>query len=426
MIAGDIILFAIVLLLAGLFSGFETGFVSANPIRIHYLAEEEHNFSARRLLRHIQEPNAMISLLLVGTNISIVVGTMAMKRVGEHFIPEYADLGAALVVTPLILIFSEIIPKSVFRAHPTRLTLLFVPFIDFFSMLLFPVVWPITMITRKFLRTAEGESHTLSALMETRDDVRALIDESLDQGAIEPQEQQMIHSVINLQTTQAKEIMVPRVDIQALPIDACREDLLALFVQSGRTRIPVYRESIDHIIGIINAYDVLRDKHPDNPDIGRFIRDVLHVPDTMKVDELFRLMKRRKRHIAIVIDEYGGTDGLLSMEDILEEIFGEIQDEHDAEEQAVRKAGENVYIIDARTSLEDVCELTGLELEDDEVDTIGGWVLHIAGKIPEKGEVILQSPYRVTILDGTQTQVSRIKLEVLPHGEKEDKDVHKK
>jgi putative hemolysin len=392
-----------------LFAGYETGFVSLNPLRIRYLAEEEGRGSAKRLLQYSGKPDQMLAMLLIGTNIATVVASIALTRAFNEVI-------AMLIATPLFLVFSEIVPKSIFRAHPNRLSLWFLPIIEMFYVIMAPIAAPISWITRIMF---SGKDHHISPLMTTRDDVRVLVDESAHHGNIAPEEQRMIHSVINLQATQAKEIMVPRIDMQALPDSATRDDLLALLVQTGRTRVPVYRESVDTVTGVVNAHDLLLDATPEIQDIQRFIKPVLHVPDTMKVDDLFQVMKREQQHMAIVTDEYGGTDGLVTIEDILEEIFGDIQDEHDREESQIHLVGPGAYVIDARAYLEDVSDAINYKLTDAEVETIGGWLMRNAGRIPMQGEVIVSGRLRVTVLDGSPSGINKIRLEISP----ESKDI---
>lgn len=404
----------------GLFAGYETGFLSVNPLRIRFLAEEEGVGRAIRLLRHRTDPDRMLAMLLVGTNICTVAGTIAVVR-------GLGDLGAVLVATPLFLLFAEVLPKSIFRQHPNRLTLALLPVIEFFDMLFLPISWPIAKVTRFMFRSAgDKREHHLNPLMTSREDMRVLVDESADHGTIEPEEQRMIHSVINLQATQANEIMVPRIDILALPESASRPELITLLCESGRTRIPVYRDTIDEVIGVVSAHDVLLDAHPQSDDIKPYIRDVLHVPDTIKVDDLFEMMKREKQYIAIVTDEYGGTDGLVTLEDILEEIFGDIQDEHDREESQIHQVGPGAYVVDARTYLEDASDAMGISLRDDEVETVGGWLMRIAGRIPAQGEAITHGPYRVTVLDGGTNYISKIRLEIdTARDDGEDKPVQR-
>src|SRR5690606_32765840 len=187
-----------------------------------------------------------------------------------------------------------------------------------------------------------------------------------------------------------------------------------LLRETGFTRIPIYSETIDRIIGVVSAFSVLTDNSKDNPDIRRFMVDVLHVPDTMRLDDLLEEMRRARTRIAIVTDEYGGTDGLVTVEDILEEIFGEFHDEHDQAEEGVRKIGPSKWLIDARTALSDANELMPAAIRDDEVDTIGGWVMHLAGRIPEAGEIVESGPYKIEVIEATPQAVGKIRLEIVP------------
>ena len=410
--------FVIALVLQALFAGYETGFVSANPIRLRYLAEEEHSSRAARLLRHIEHPDRMLTVLLIGANLMVVTCTLVVSSQVQSLAPNMTaaarDLMTMAIVAPVMLVFAEIIPKSVFRTDPTRLSLLFFPVINFFNGLLAILAGPIAWCTGALLRRLGGEHQHLSPLMSSLDDVRDLVDESVDHGAIAPEEQELIHSVIDLQATTAKAIMVPRIAIEALPDTATRAELVELFVGTGRMRVPVYKDTTDTIIGVISAYAILRDTEPENPDIRRVIRDVPHVPDTMKVDDLFRELKDTKQHMAIVTDEYGGTDGLVTIEDILEEIFGEIQDECDNEESPIHKLGPNAYVVDARMALEEISATIGVPIADETVETVGGWLMHVAGYIPAQGQVVEYGRFRMTVLAGGPNHVARIRLDVLP------------
>lgn len=418
--------FLLAILFQALFAGYETGFVSANAIRIQYLAEEEGDQRARWLLRYIEHPEQMLAMLLIGTNIATLAGTMAVTQgfsilLGEGGHPVAAeghgatlsDLLAMLVVTPLLLIFGEILPKSIFRTHPNRLTLALIPAVNVFYWVLAPVTKPIGWLTQALFHRRDRRTF-LSPLMSTLEDVRVLVDESAQHGTIDAEEQRMIHAIIDLQSKQAKEIMVPRIDISALPDTATRSELLAIFEKSGKTRIPIFHETVDEIVGIVTAHDVLLDTESENEDIHRFIREVMHVPDTITLDDVFEEMKRKKQHIAIVIDEYGGTDGLITLEDILEVIFGQIQDEHDREPRPIQRVGPDAYVVDARMSLEEACEFMQIVIEDDEVETIGGWLMHVAGRIPVQGEVVRHNGFRATVLDGGVNFIAKIRLEILP------------
>lgn len=414
--------FILALLLQALFAGYETGFVSANPIRIRYQAEEEHSRRATLLLHHLQQRDLMLTALLIGTNVAVVIGTITVTSFLSQFDldPVVTDLLATVIVAPILLVFAEIIPKSVFRTHPNRLTLILLPVIQFFFVALSPIVKPVSWLTRWLLHVKGGEDRPDSPfVIASLEHFRALVDESLDHGVIEPEEQEMIHSVIDLRSTQAKEIMVPRIHIHALPDTTTRDELIALFEKTGLTRIPIYHDTVDTIVGAVNAYDVILDDEPQHQDIERFVRDVIHVPDTLKVDDLFRALKAAKQHLAIVTDEYGGTDGLVTIEDILEEIFGEIHDEYDPEERPIQKVGPNAYAADALMTLDEVSEAIGVDILDDEVETLGGWLAHVAGHIPAPGQVIAHGRFQMTVLDGSARHVAKIRIEVLPEETKD-------
>lgn len=413
-VAISIAIFVVAVVLQGLFAGYETGFVSANPIRLRHLAEEEGNPRAARLLDYLQRPDRMLTALLIGTNLAIVGGTLAISR----DLPSWA---ATLIATPVFLIFSEIIPKSVFRTHPTRLALLLLPLIRLFYAVLSPLAVPVATVVRFAMRAFGGGEHPhISPFMSSLEDVRTLVDESAEHGTIQREEQRMIHSVIDLQSTEAQEVMVPRVRIQALPDTATRAELLDLLEETGRTRVPIYRETIDEVVGVINAYDVLLDARPENSDIGRFVRPVMHVPDSMKLADLLQALKAQQQHMAIVTDEYGGTDGLITLEDILEEIFGEIEDEHDVEEGRVFQVAPNAYVVDARISLEEASQALGVEIEDEEVETVGGWIMRVAGRIPAQGEVVKDERFRLIVLEGGPNHVAKVRVEILPAARKTD------
>ncbi|MBI2433064.1 MAG: HlyC/CorC family transporter [Candidatus Hydrogenedentes bacterium] len=414
-------LFLIGLVLNALFAGYETGFVSSNVIRVRHLAEKEKDPNAIRLMRFMEQPDRMIIVVLLGTNLALVLGTLALTKALETLpfrqVAAHTTFWATVIATPTFLIFGEVMPKSMFRIHPTRLALRLFPLIRFFDLLLLPFSLPIAWVSRRFLALVEAEQRDIRKMLMSQDDVRSLIDESAHHGTIEAEEQEMIHSVMDLQTRTAKEVMVPRINIMAIPETAARAELVAILKESGHTRIPIYRDTIDEVIGVVSAFSLLTDTAPDKPDIARFIKAVIHVHDTMKLDELLKLMRDSRQSIAIVTDEYGGTDGLVTLEDILEEIFGEFHDEYDKEETRVRRVGKNAFVIDARTPLEEAAEALEVPLTDEEVETIGGWIMHLTGRIPARGEVIEHGRFRITILEGGPNYIASIRLEIQPEAE---------
>lgn len=400
-----LILFASGILLNAFFAGYETGFVAINRIRIRHLAEEEHDRHAKVLLRYLADPARMITVVLVGTNLALVMGTIAMTR-------ELGAFWSTIIATPLFLIFGEVVPKSIFRIHPTRLSLKLLPLIQFLDLLLSPIVIPVSWLCRRLVTMVEGERANDEPIMSCVEDMRVLVDESAHQGTIEEEEKEMIHSVMDLQTRQANEVMMPRINIIALPETATRAELIAKFVDSGYTRLPIFRDSIDQIVGVVNAFDVLRAKTPTSDSITPFVREVLHVPDTMKLDDLLEKMREKRQPIAVVTDEYGGTDGLITQEDVLEEIFGEFHDEYDKAETRIREVSPGAFVIDAQLELSVASEKMGVTLDDSEVESVGGWVTHAVGRIPVIGEVIEHPPFKITVLEGKANRITRLRIDI--------------
>lgn len=413
--------FGLAILFQGLFAGYETGFIlsKANPIRVRHLAEEEGLPRAKRLAALLDNTEVVLIMLLIGTNLGTIAGTVALSRGLENFDP--TGILAVAIATPFVMIFAEILPKSVFQRHPVTLSLFFVGPMRFFHALFLPISYPMAKGISGMQRLGgASDPATLSPLMSSVEDLRKLVDESAERGTLEAEEQRMIHSVMDLRETAAREIMVPRIDIQALPDTATREELMRLFAATGRSRIVIYQESVDHAIGVVNVYDVLLDDDPDAGDIARFLRPVKHVPDSIKIGDLLREMLAEQHHIALIADEYGGTDGLITVEDILEEIFGDIQDEHDNEERQLIQLGEHTFVVDARMNIDELNESVGLHLAAEGVETFGGWVTAQAGHIPTKAEVIECDGVRATVLEASVTHVNKIRLEVLPATEEEN------
>lgn len=419
-----LIIFFLGVLLNALFAGYETGFVASNPVRVRSLADNNEHTQAKRLLSYIEEPDRMLTVVLIGTNVALMMGTLGLSKLIDSLMlsptsQATADAAATaalittLIATPIFLVFGEVLPKSVFREHPTRLALQLLPVIRFFDLLFAPIAIPVAWLSQRFIRLMGAEQRDMN-MMRSTDDVRILVDESANQGTIEPEEQEMIHSVIDLQERFAKEAMIPRIDIKALASDASRKDLANLFQTSGLTRVPIYEESIDNITGMVNAFDLLTDTTPDDQSIRRFIKDIIHVPDSMRLDDVLQRLREAGQRIAVVTDEFGGTDGLITLEDILEEIFGEIADEHDKKKIEIQEITPNAWIVDARAPLEDLAQAMKITLADEEVETVGGWIMHIAGYIPAQGEMITHKNFQITILIGSPNAISRVRIEHRP------------
>jgi len=391
-------------LLQGFFAGYETGVVSANPIRLNHLVETGSR-TAKIFSRLMQRRDRLLTLTLVGTNVAMVCATILVaSRIGK--------LWTTLFMVPMSLIFGEIMAKSLFRHHATRLVLALAYPIRFFYIVFFPVVALATAFSNRLLILLTGKSWgDVPGL--TREELRYVFLEGEESAAIEPAERAMIHRVIDLSTTMVKEIMVPRTRMVAVELHATQKELVNLFEQSGYSRMPVYETRIDNVIGVVNVFDIIReDVEKDKESIERFVRPAYYVPDTKRVGELLQELRARKTHMAIVIDEYGGTDGIVTLEDVVEEIFGEIQDEYDEEPPAVQPVGENSVLIDASLDLEEASEALGTELPVEDADTLSGFILKRAGKIPAVGETVEYESLRFEIVEANGQRISKVKVDM--------------
>jgi CBS domain containing-hemolysin-like protein len=284
------------------------------------------------------------------------------------------------------------VPKSLALAHPERYSLLLAGPVDLVGRVLNPIVWVLTQVTNGVNRVL-GVKDVVQNQIST-EELKLLVERGGEQGVLEAEEEQMINAVIELGDRRVHEVMVPRIAMAAMPVGATFDEAIETIVEHGHSRIPVYEETVDEIIGILYAKDLLpflRASTGPRPDIRELLRTPVYIPESMTVDDLLHEFQRRKVHIAIVLDEYGGTAGLVTIEDLLEEIVGEIQDEYDVEEPMVVQLSDDEARVDGRASVDDLGELfdANLSLDDeDEYDTVGGLIYHRIGGVPSPGDRI--------------------------------------
>jgi putative hemolysin len=401
----EILFLVFLTLLEAFFVMAEIALVSVRRSRIDQLVEEG-NPGARRVRRLIDEPGRFLAVAQLGLTfigffasafaaVSLVTG-LASLLVGFGVEPALAGNVALVVVTILLalftIIFAELIPKAIALGRPERFALALSRPIDLLARLLSPIVTVLNGITRWVARSIGVDMNQEAAI--SADELRLIVERGGEQGVLEAEEEQMINAVIELGERRVHEVMVPRVAMAALPDDGTLEEAIDLVVEVGHSRIPVYHDSIDEIVGILYAKDLLPYLKPDagpRPAIRKLLRPPVLVPESMTVDDLLHEFQRRKVHIAIVLDEYGGTAGLVTIEDLLEEIVGEIQDEYDAEEPMVERLSDHEARIDGRADVDELLELFDLDLklEDaEEYDTVGGLMYHRIGGVPSPGDTV--------------------------------------
>ncbi len=393
------------LLLQAFFAGYETGVVSLNVIGIEKRAAEG-NRRARVLRRMLRRPDRVLTMCLVGTNLAVVFGTLVM-------VVGIGKVWTVVVYTPAVLILGELVPKSLFRRYATELSLSLVYVARMFYVIFSPVVYAIGELTSLPGKLFGRRRDLIKSPFLTREDVRRVVAQGVASGTIETEERKLIHGVMGLGDTMAKEVMVPRTNVAAIDINATQRELFELFESSGHTRIPVYQDTLDSIVGVVILYDLLKNGQMelDRP-IRPLVREIPVVPDTKKVGELLYEMRTARTHIAVVLDEYGGTAGIVTIEDLIEEVFGEIQDEYDTEEPPIVDIGENQYRVLARVDIDDLAEELGIPRPEGEFETVGGFVMDIAGKIPAAGEQFRYENLAITVLEADEQGVERVRVDV--------------
>jgi putative hemolysin len=395
---------ALVLLFA---AAAQAALVYIDRARLRHLLEEGTS-RARALQAVVDEPATTLStILLVSTTALFVAAGVCFWAALDEW-PQSPELAVAIaVVGLLVLLVVQIVGRILALARPTQVALAIVTPVGVLGRVLFFVLVPLNAL-QHFLAGLLGARHELTPA-EAEDRLRHLVEDNSD---LEEEEREMIASVIELGEQPVREAMVPRIDIVAEPSTSTVRGILDRIIDSGHSRIPIYDSTIDNIVGVVYAKDLLkylRDGSPDQP-AAPLAREPTYVPETKKVDELLREMQQRHVHVAIVVDEYGGTAGLITIEDMIEEIVGEIQDEYDREEAPIEQVSENEAVFDARVSIRDVNDTLDLDLSDDDFDTVGGLVYHELGKVPTVGDEIRVDGALVQVLATNGRRVKKVRV----------------
>lgn len=418
----QIIILIILLGLSAFFSSAETALTTVNKIRIRTLAEDG-NKQAERVLRITDDSGKMLSAILIGNNI---VNLSSSSLATSLAIKLWGSVGAGIatgVLTLLILIFGEISPKTLATIHSEKISLRYSGMIEFLMKILTPIITLVNNLSMGFLMLMHVDPNAGDQQM-TEEELRTLVDVSKENGVIESEEHAMINNLFDFSDAQAKEIMIPRIDMTFAHVDSTYDALIEIFQKDKFTRLPVYEENKDNVIGIINMKDLLL-----CPDKEHFsVRDIMRKPyftyEHKNTAELFVEMQKSSISLAIVLNEYGATAGLITLEDLLEEIVGEIRDEYDSdEEDPVTALNEHEFIIQGSANLEDLCDELDLNFTSENYDTIGGYLIGLLDHLPEKDEIIItedQVLLRVEEMDKNRIEKIYLKKPDTPVSEAEE------
>jgi len=417
------LLLLFLILLSAFFSSAETSFISLGKYHYRKLLEVDKK-KGEKLSFWFENPEKILITTLVGNNFVNIMASVMAASISYNYFHKIVPSLIAGIMAFVILIFGEIIPKSIAKKHSEKVALLSSYPLKIFSIIFYPFVKLLLFISNLFLMIFGEKIETIIPVL-TEEDVKAMITAGEEEGVIEKEEKEMIHSIFELGDKMVKEIMTPRVNIIATEENTPIEEIVKIISSHGYSRIPVYRENIDKIIGIVYIKDIISRQTKENwqnlkaKDI---MRNVYFVPETKKIIELLRELQMLKLQMAIVIDEYGGTAGLVTMEDLIEEIVGEISDEFKKDEKEYIKIMDGKYLLKGNMEIEKVEELTGMEIPDIDVETIAGFVLSHFGRIPNKGEEFIYNSFKITVQDVGDKIIKWVKIEKIEKdkGEKND------
>jgi hemolysins and related proteins containing CBS domains len=397
------------LALSAFFSSSETAMMAVNKIRIRNLADAGLS-SAQTLMKVLDNQPKMLSAILIGNNIvNISASSLATIVVTRVFGDMYVGVGTG-ILTLLVLIFGEITPKTSATLYSETMALRFAKPIYMIMQVLTPVIFIVDKLSQGVLRLLHVDPNKKQDAI-TEDELRTIVEVSHEEGVIESDEKKMIYNVFDFGDSVAKDIMVPRIDMTFIDVNATFSEVIEVFREVKYTRYPVYEETTDNVIGIINIKDLLLTENQKKFCIRDYLREPLYTYEFKKTAELMVELRKTQNNIAIVLDEYGATAGLITLEDMLEEIVGEIRDEYDEdEEDLIRRIGPREYVVEAAMKLDDLNDQLGLDLESEDYDSIGGFIIGLLDHLPEEGEEVTHKNLRLVVDQVERNRIDKIHL----------------
>ena len=410
----ELLIIVIALVLAALAASAETALTSISRVRLRQLVEQKVP-QAILIDRLHRDPNSYLSTILIVNTVAIIVASSAATLLALHLYQQQApEWLVSLVLSLVVLVFCEITPKTLSLQRSERVALRMARLVGAATFVMRPIVYLLTAVTRLVLLII-GQRRQVRGPFVTEEELKLLVSVGEEEGVIEEEEREMIHGIFEMGDMRVREVMVPRTDLVAIEVNQPIERAVELVTKHGHTRIPLYEGSLDHIIGVLYAKDLLRAIVRGEPKTLREIaRKPYFTPESNLVQDVLRDLRKNRVHMAIVVDEYGGTAGAVTIEDIIEEIVGPIQDEYDVgEEDEIQFLSPNEVVLDGRVSVDDVNELLKLNIQGDDYDTIGGFVLNQLGATPKVGATLKigDAELRVEAVQGTRIKKVRIRSE---------------
>ncbi|WP_242955340.1 HlyC/CorC family transporter [Flavonifractor sp. An52] len=412
-----IVILIVLVILSAYFSATETAFTSLNRIRLKSKADAG-NRRAALALKLVDQYDNLLSTILVGNNIvNLSASSLATVFFTEGLRLQNGAVISTAVITIVVLVFGEVSPKSLAKEYPESFAMFSAPIMRILMVILTPVNFLFSLLKKVLSKVfhKEGDSGI------TEEELVTMVDQAESEGGLDQHESKLIRSAIEFNDMEVDEILTPRVDIVAVEDTDSMDDIAQAFAESGYSRLPVYHEDIDDIIGVIHEKDFHAARYRGQTDVKAITGPMLYTTGNTKISELLRILQREKAHMVIVVDEYGGTEGLVTLEDIVEELVGEIWDEHDEVIEEFKKQEDGSYLISCSADLTDLFDLFSIKGECD-ANTISGWVMEQIGRIPEEGDHFVSDGLDVTVTKVDHRRVLEIRVEVLPQPEEDKKE----
>ncbi len=407
-IVTTLLIILLCLLLEGFFSGSEIGVVSADQIKLRHDAAKGSK-GAKLALAMLKKPEWLLSTTLVGTNIAVVTNTTMVTALMIHLFGDQGSWLAVVLAAPLIWVFGEIVPKSVFQQRADSLTPIVIFALRFFSILFWPILVFFSLVTKLLAKLVGGTERNPFTMRE--EIVTMLKMPATNDGDIQPVEKEMIQRLFNFTETQVADSMRPLIEVTAIDKEATCGEARRLAIETAHARLPVFEERVDQIVGMLHVLDLLGE--PDDKPITAFIREALYVPATKSVQDLLVHFRQAGEVVAVVVDEFGAAEGIVTVEDIVEEVVEDLSDEYDAKESVqsrFQKLDERDYLTSGRTELTDIAETLGIDLSSAEYSTIAGYILHRTGRIPPQGTQIEAGKTTLTVHRATPRVIEEVRI----------------
>lgn len=406
----QIVLLIILLAMSGFFSMSETALMALSKIRIRHMVED--GVKGAKLVEKLSEdPSRLLGAILIGNNIvnigaSALATSVAVKAIGE------SGVGVVTVImTILVLIFGEITPKSIAKQNSEKVALAVSKPINIIVKLFKPFIFVFTSISGLFIRLLGGDPKATEPFI-TEEELKTMVGVSEEEGVLEGVEKEMIFNVFEFADSQVKDVMVQRMDIVAVDINSTYEEVIDIIKREQFSRLPVYNQNIDDVVGILNVKDlIIASQNKEEFKVSNYMREPYYTFEFKKIKELFSEMKKTRNHMSVVLDEYGGNVGIVTIEDLIEEVVGEIEDEYDDEkDDDIIVVKEDEYIVDGSARLDNIADLIGVTMESEEFDSVGGLIIGELGRFPEKKEEIKINNIKFIIEDIDKNRIKKVRI----------------